>query len=170
MHVYLDMDGVQADFCEHWSKYYNQEFKHIIGQTEIKRLTESNPEEVYHFFRNLPPMRGGMRLVYWLKANKIPFTILSAPLIGDYTASSIRAKIGWLDEHNPGTSKTAIFERKKYLFATTDGEPNILIDDYDKNIREWKDAGGISIMYEDEHKVPGSYRKVIKELKRVLAY
>jgi hypothetical protein len=33
----------------------------------------------------------------------------------------------------------------KQKYATTNGKPNILIDDYIKNIKEWENAGGIGI-------------------------
>jgi hypothetical protein len=29
----------------------------------------------------------------------------------------------------------------------SDGTPNLLIDDYDKNIREWESDGGVGILY-----------------------
>jgi hypothetical protein len=49
-------------------------------------------------------------------------------------------------------------DKRKY--ATTDGKPNILIDDYIKNIKEWEDAGGIGI----HHTSPMS---TIAQLKRL---
>ena len=45
-------------------------------------------------------------------------------------------------------------------YATTNGKPNILIDDYIKNIREWQAAGGTGIHHTD-------VRKTISELKRL---
>lgn len=169
MHVYLDMDSVQADFCGHWARTHSAPFASWISEPEIRKLTESSHEHVYNFFRHLPPMRGGMRIVYWLKATRTPFTILSAPLIGNYTDASIKAKIDWLDHHNPGTSPTAIFTRDKHKYAVTDGKPNILIDDYEKNIRKWRVAGGHAIQHVDCNIDPGSYRKTLKELKHLLA-
>jgi hypothetical protein len=48
----------------------------------------------------------------------------------------------------------------KQKFATTDGKPNILIDDYKKNIVEWESKGGIGV----HHIEVG---KTIAELKRI---
>lgn len=169
-HVFLDMDGVQADFCSHWSNVFDVEFKETINSVEITKLTESSHDMVYDFFRNLKPYRGGMRLVFWLKASNTPFTILSSPLRGRFREASILAKKHWLDYYNPGTSENAIFESNKYLYANTHTGPNILIDDYDKNIIEWTDAGGIAIKHHTEFCGFGSYRNTIKELKDALGY
>ena len=49
---------------------------------------------------------------------------------------------------------------QKQQYATTDGKPNILIDDYMKNINEWEKKGGIGIHHTDP-------RKTINELKRL---
>jgi hypothetical protein len=49
---------------------------------------------------------------------------------------------------------------QKKDFATTDEKPNVLIDDYDKNIREWEAKGGIGIHHTD-------VGKTISELKRL---
>jgi hypothetical protein len=48
----------------------------------------------------------------------------------------------------------------KQKYATTDGKPNILIDDYKKNIVEWESKGGIGV----HHTEVG---KTIAELKRL---
>ena len=34
---------------------------------------------------------------------------------------------------------------QKQRFATTDGKPNVLVDDYIKNIKEWESKGGIGV-------------------------
>jgi hypothetical protein len=49
-------------------------------------------------------------------------------------------------------------DKKKY--ATTDGKPNVLIDDYIKNIKEWEKKGGIGV----HHTEVG---KTLAELKRL---
>ena len=49
---------------------------------------------------------------------------------------------------------------QKKDYAKTDGQPNILIDDYNKNIREWEAKGGIGIHHTD-------VGKTISELKRI---
>jgi hypothetical protein len=38
-------------------------------------------------------------------------------------------------------------EAKKAFAKTKDGRPNVLIDDYIKNIKEWESAGGMGIRH-----------------------
>ena len=80
-HLYLDMDGVQADFFGSWADMHNVPHYKAIPHPEqaIEELATSSPEQVYKFFRDLKPLTGGMRIIMWLKDNKIPYTVLSAP-------------------------------------------------------------------------------------------
>lgn len=150
-HLYLDMDGVQADFFGRWAEIEKvQHYKHIKNPEEaIVRLAQSGPENVYHFFRDLDPLPGGQQIIAWLRQNKIPFTVLSAPLRME-GQSSIKGKREWLDKYNPGTSNDAIFTSAKYKYATINGKPNVLVDDFGKYLKSWNDAGGIAVKHSDE--------------------
>ena len=54
-----------------------------------------------------------------------------------------------------------VMRSQKQAFAKdTDGEPNVLIDDYIKNIKEWEAKGGIGIHHT-------SVPKTINDLKRL---
>jgi len=152
-HLYLDMDGVQADFFGAWAKRHGLAHYKEIPHPEnaINELAQSGPEEVYNFFHDLQPLMGGMRIIQWLVKNKIPFTVLSAPLRGPYAKDSIRAKKDWLDKYNPGTSGDAIFTSAKYKYAKNGTEPNILVDDYGKYLDAWDNAGGIAVKHEDSN-------------------
>jgi hypothetical protein len=149
-HLYLDMDGVQADLfhrvarlekVDHWDD--------IPDQNEaITRLSLQGSESVYNLFRNLDPLPGGQVIIKWLRTNKIPFTVLSAPLRNEPQAS-IDAKKDWLDQYNPGSSQTARFTTKKYMYAITNGHPNVLVDDFNYYLNSWRDAGGIAVKHSD---------------------
>lgn len=168
--IYLDMDGVQADFFGAWAEQHGVSHWKAIQEKEkeIEELATSSNEEVYKFFRNLAPLPGGKNVVRWLKAHHIPFTVLSAPLKGPYSEASIRAKKDWLDEHNPDTSAEAIFTSEKQNYAINeDGSPNILIDDYGVYVQKWQDAGGIAIKHEDEYEMPESWYETIHLIKKV---
>jgi hypothetical protein len=163
-HLYLDMDGVQADFFGAWAgKHGVSSYKEIPRREEdIQALATSSPEQVYQFFRDLKPLTGGMRIVMWLNDNKIPFTVLSAPLRGPYAKASIEAKKDWLDQYNPGTSGSAIFTGAKYKHALNGGIPNVLVDDYGKYLDAWSSAGGIAVKHEDSN-----VAQTIKELEQI---
>ena len=71
-------------------------------------------------------------------------------------------KMKWLKK-NAGFKRAKIHlvkRSQKQDYATTDDKPNILIDDYDKNIREWEAKGGIGVHHTD-------VGKTISELKRL---
>jgi len=152
-HLYLDMDGVQADFFGAWANRHGLNHYKEIPHPEdaINELAHSGPDQVYDFFHELQPLQGGMKIIQWLHQNKIPFTVLSAPLRGPYSKNSIEAKKDWLDKHNPGTSNNAIFTSAKYKYAKKDDEPNVLVDDFGKYLDAWDNAGGIAVKHEDSN-------------------
>lgn len=162
-HLYLDMDGVQADLfhavakrekVDHWDDIPDQD-------EAITRLSLQGPESVYELFRNLDPLPGGQTIIKWLHANKIPFTVLSAPLRNEPKAS-IDAKKDWLDQHNPGTSQNAIFTKRKYQYAMKDGNPNVLVDDFNYYLQSWAGAGGIAVKHSE-----GTTDHTIKQLEKI---
>lgn len=163
-HLYLDMDGVQADFFGSWAKMHGvPTYKEIPNrEDDINKLANSSPEKVYKFFRDLDTLRGGLEIISWLHKNKIPFTVLSAPLRGPYSKASIQAKRDWLDAHNPGTSNDAIFTAAKYRYAMKDGVPQVLVDDFGKYIDAWRNAGGIGLKHNDENT-----KKTISQLEKI---
>ena len=165
-HLYLDMDGVQADFFGAWAAMHDVGNYKEIPDTEmsINELATSSPEEVYKFFRELKPLQGGDRVVQWLNQNNIPYTVLSAPLRGPYAKDSVEAKKDWLDQHNPGASKNAIFTSNKHKYALNGKEPNVLVDDYGKYLNLWSGAGGIAIKHEDNNT-----EHTIKALEKIYA-
>lgn len=149
-HLYLDMDGVQADLFHAIAKRENvPHWDDIPDQNDaITRLSLKGPYEVYQLFRELDPLPGGQEIIKWLHQHKIPFTVLSAPLRNEPQAS-IEAKRDWLDQYNPGTSENAIFTKRKFRYATTDGRPNVLVDDFNYYLRSWAEAGGIAVKHSD---------------------
>lgn len=170
-HLYLDMDGVQADFFGAWADKHNvSHWKSIVNkENEIEELANSTPAEVYNFFRKLRPLPGGMTIVDWAQKNNIPYTVLSAPLRGPYSDASKQAKKDWLDEFHPGSSNNAIFTSRKQQFAVSDGVANVLVDDFGPYIQKWTDAGGIPVKHEDESEVSTAAQDTINKLEKIYA-
>lgn len=163
-HLYLDMDGVQADFFKSWAKFAGVDDYKEIDDTEasIKELASQGPEAIYRFFRDLETLRGGLRVIDWLKEHDIDYTILSAPLRYEHQAS-IMGKKDWLDQHHVGASESAIFASDKSKYATdSKGRPNVLIDDFGKNIIPWDNSGGIGIKHDpfDEEPTISALEKI----------
>jgi hypothetical protein len=152
-HLYLDLDGVQADFFGAWAKIHDKAHYKDIGdrserEQSIIELSDRGPAFIEKFFATLPPLPGGQKIIQWLKQNHIPYTALSAPLRGNEDAS-IRGKRVWLDQHHPGSSPTAIFTGNKDQYAVT-SQPNVLVDDFGKYVELWKEAGGIGVKHSDQ--------------------
>lgn len=168
-HVYLDMDGVQADFFGAWSKRSGVNHWKAIAdkESEINELAHSSAKQVYDFFYNLEPLSGGMKVIRWLKKHNIPYTVLSAPLRGPFKDASVKAKKDWLDKYHPGSSGTAIFTDKKYMHAMDGGRPNVLIDDFGKYLSAWASHGGIAVKHEDQYEDPDTSKHTIEKLERI---
>jgi hypothetical protein len=162
-HLFLDMDGVQADFFNAWAQFENvHHYKHITDPEEaIVRLAKTGPEEVHKFFSELKPLQGGLTIVKWLNENNIPYTVLSAPIRLEPEASK-RGKREWLDRYNPGTSDNAIFTAAKYKYATENGHPNVLVDDFGKYLNAWTEHGGIAVKHDDS-----TTENTIRELEKI---
>jgi len=165
-HLYLDMDGVQADFFKAWADAHGVSHYKEIPHPEdaINELASSSPEKVYQFFRDLKPLAGGLHIIHWLHKNNIPFTVLSAPLRGEFKDASKQGKRDWLDEHNPGTSESAIFTSKKFEYALKDGVPQVLVDDFGAYLEKWSSAGGIAVKHDNE-----TTGLTIQELEKIYA-
>jgi len=154
-HLYLDMDGCQCDFFGAWAKFHGVKHYKDIGDEQartqsIQDLNAQGPEFVRKFFANLLVLPGGKQIIDFLVKNKIPFTVLSAPLRGNEEAS-IQGKKEWLAKHNPVGARNPIFTHSKEKFATSKGHHNLLVDDYGVYINKWKIAGGIAIKHEDSN-------------------
>ena len=110
------------------------------------------------FWANLEWMPGSRKLYQFIK--KYDPYVLSA-----YSARDPNSQMGkkkWLKKNTEfKKSRINLVKREqKQKYAITDGKPNVLIDDYIKNINEWESKGGIGIHHTN-------VSKTISELKRV---
>ena len=110
------------------------------------------------FWANLEWMPGAKRL--WDFISKYDTEILSAYSGRD--PSSRTGKLKWLSKNTKikRGKINLVMRSDKQKYATTNGKPNILIDDYIKNINEWETKGGIGIHHTN-------VSKSIAELKRL---
>lgn len=160
--VYVDMDGVLADFFgevarEHDVEYWREIHRRDLGIDQIAKIPG--------FFEMLPKLPNAGRLMSGiLKLNNDKYSILSSPLLSNVEESS-EEKVEWLQKHLPNhPPKAIIFDHEKYKYARqADGTPNILIDDWDTNIRLWEANGGIGILYKDD-----TYKDALEKLSMAL--
>jgi cytidyltransferase-like protein len=149
--IYVDMDGVLVDFDGGYEK--------LTGMT-TRAADEKGPE----FFWK-PISKAGAK--WWITLNWMPDgkqlwdyvkkynpELLSAP---SREEASKMGKRVWVKRELPGVKLILRSADKKQEFAS----PNsILIDDREKNIEQWKSAGGVGILHTDA----ASTIKKLKEL------
>jgi putative chitinase len=156
--VYVDMDGVLADLFNHAGSIHDVEHYSSMSKDQWEEFFKNS--NAYELFRNLPAFPTANKLLQMVKDFAGGYTILSSPLSFD-KAGSIKGKREWLNKHIHVSPDNIIFEHDKAKYATADGHPNILIDDYGVNIRAWGSAGGIPIKYQADE---DSLQKVFKAL------
>tara|TARA_Y100000034_G_C6855243_1_gene388565 strand:+ start:375 stop:932 length:558 start_codon:yes stop_codon:yes gene_type:complete len=159
--VFVDMDGVLVNF-------------HVGAETIIgRKLPAAGPggpgtitndewktiQDIDDFWETLPPEADFRQLWDFVKRFK-PSILSAAP--NKWPEAKV-GKLKWLKRHVgkvPGTAYIVKRSSKKKFAKGFRGEPNLLIDDFDKNIKEWEAAGGIGILHR-------SAAKTIKRLKEL---
>jgi phosphopantetheine adenylyltransferase len=164
--IYLDMDGVIADFfggvekmfgVNHWKELTSKLSGGELKQEVIDKITGSD------FFATLPKFPTADSLIQLIKsATDGKFSILTSPLIGDHENSAIQKKI-WISKNIEKPEEVIVSGRKEKWAKQKDGTPNILIDDRPINIERWKAKGGFGILYQANR---DSIIKVQQELNR----
>lgn len=154
--IYLDMDGVIADFFSEVARRFNVEHWKSIQDKEVKFAQLANTD----FFDTIPCFYDensenlSFRIVSYVKYvawdNQINWGICSSPMRGDEHNSAWH-KRNWLIRMGfmPEVENCIFTANKhKYAFSKMDGLPNILIDDKPENIMRFKNAGGIGIRFQ----------------------
>ena len=149
MKVYVDMDGVLADFFSEAVKKCDWPASHWkdLSQRDLMRVFKKISGT--DFFRNLPLYPQSNTLLQSIVNIAGGFSILSSPLAEDYEHSAKMKKL-WLEEKLHIEPQEIIFSGDKAQYA----KGNILIDDFHKNIINWEAAGGFGIRYQaNEHNI-----------------
>ena len=150
--IYLDMDGVLVDF--------DQQFKDLTGmmprEFEAKHgstgFWEAIDKAGVGFWRGMSWMPGGEAL--YNRASQFDHELLSSP------SRSELSKIGkrlWRRDKTPNTKLTL---SRSYLKKNYAAPNHILIDDREDNIQQWRDAGGIGILYTSANQVNAELDKL----------
>jgi hypothetical protein len=149
--VYIDMDGVIADFfggveklygVGHW-KELNADNKLDLKQEVINRISGTD------FFATLPKFESSGELISMVKEfTGGNFSINTSPLRGDNENSAKYKKL-WIQNNIEQPDEIVVTGRKEsYAKDKASGTPNILIDDRPVNIQRWQGAGGYGILYQ----------------------
>ena len=139
--IFLDLDGVMADFEKYFQDTFN--IRHdAVDDAEMWRHINS----IDHFFRELPPMEGADYLYRELSRYGMEVIALTGCPRNYYQRAALQ-KREWAREHiDPNMFVLPVVGGKnKFLFMHNPGD--ILIDDFDKNLKPWREYGGVGILH-----------------------
>jgi len=144
--IYVDMDGVLADFFGEWTKSQG-----VSNWKDIKDPMKAigDIKSIEDFWLKLPVLPQAKNLLQLIKKVKGSYSICTSPLADDPRSEPHKRE--WVKKNlSFFPPKEVIVTHNKPQFAKQkDGTPNILIDDYGVNIRAWEEAGGIGFKYKD---------------------
>ena len=151
--IYCDLDMVLVNFIKGADAAVGGSF---VDMPKDERWGKVN--QVKGFWANLEWMPGAKRLYQFIAR-------YDAHILSAYTNRDPTSRVGkmkWLAKNTDfkRSNINLVLRSQKQKFATTDGKPNVLIDDYKKNIREWEAKGGIGILHTN-------VIKTISDLKRL---
>lgn len=151
--IYLDMDGVLADFFHEYAKLAGVPADKF-GKHDYRSIPPAKADPTLNlmigtdFFHRLPKFPTTDSLINLVLRYVKTYAICSSPLRGDH-ANSERWKRAWIkDNITPQPAEIIITGRKEQYAVNVDGSPNILIDDRGANIAAWRAKGGIGIKYQ----------------------
>ena len=159
--IFVDMDGVLADFFGEWQKLIGKGWRDVEGDALQPALQAIRDKD--DFWLSLPMTSNAKGLLNLIKDVKGSYNILSAPLAGDKKAEPHKRE--WIKKNlSFFPPKNVIITSDKQKYATQpDGTPNILIDDFGSNISKWEGAGGVGFKHKD-HK----FERTAKNIKQYM--
>jgi hypothetical protein len=162
--VYLDMDGVFADFEGFFKNLFGEErFKNMSSSelwgTHINGMMKGEEEQVFSAFPMLPKAK---EMYEFFKPYNPVF--LSATGFQN-TVRAHAQKRAWLEKHFGPDVKSIFVDTSKWKarYAT----PNsILIDDRPHSLMPWMEAGGEGLMFRDPDSAIKEFTELYDKVKR----
>ena len=147
--LYVDMDQVLVDFLGGAKEILGEDYtdKHYWSRQDAPDKKQELDKHAPNFFRELNWMGDGKKLWNFVQEHS-PKILSACPQTWAPTAKE--DKHTWI-ENNLGIHPSDVHlvsrhMKRKYAISES-GQPNVLIDDNPKNIREWQSAGGVGILH-----------------------
>lgn len=167
--VYLDMDGVLADFFSEWARLAGVTSGSYRDIPPAKVDPTLNKMVGTDFFQRLPKFDTADALVSMIVKQFGGYSICSSPLRGDHENSAHNKRLWIQDNLDPQPDTMEFTGRKEQFARQKDGTPNILIDDRGSNITKWEEAGGIGIKYQADEDGLDVIRRGLARAERVIS-
>jgi hypothetical protein len=160
--VYVDLDGVLVDLVSGLSKAvgkelsldrkaeFTEEFYKFINSMDVKYVAE--------FWRDLPQTKDCEKIWNTVKYYKPKILTSVSDNVG-----GVYGKELWCFTNLGITSDYVYCSRKSYEKKNYASKMSLLIDDYDKNIEQWREAGGTAIHHTDTDSTIQQFNEFIKK-------
>ena len=152
------MDGVLCDFGKQIEKATGK------SKAEWLKIPSSRKWDTVldypNFWANMPWLGQGKVMYNFVK--KYNPHILSAYMEKTHDPNCIPGKSAWVRKNlgMSGGRVNLVRRREKQNFATNQGQPCILIDDYDKNTSQFTARGGIGITFRSASQTISQLKKL----------
>lgn len=150
MKCFVDSDGVFAAFDEHVFNLFGA----LPSQMHPARLW-SNVKRHPTFWEDMP-IKNGARELWDFVLPHSPIVVTGCPT-SDWDRA-VSHKKAWWKQHFDHDHVITCLSRDKAMHMHTKGD--VLVDDMEKNIRRWEEAGGIGVLYHN-------HEQAIEDLKRL---
>lgn len=139
MRLYLDCDGVLADFDRHFEETFGQPPRDYEDKNGSKIFWRDIKNEAPTFYRDLPLMPDARELFDAVE-NFRPIILTGCPR-GGWAEPQ---KLAWAAEHFPGIPMVVCMSRDKRNYCQPG---DVLIDDRTHYQERWESAGGVWITH-----------------------
>ena len=150
--IYFDMDGVLVDFQGGVKELLGIEPRPQGFHPDYDNKLFDAIREYDHFYRELKPIKGSLELLKrvidkWGVNNVEVLT--GGPKASRNIPTASEDKMAWIDVNVgiEGLKVNTVLRKEKVQFVKN--KSSVLIDDYDSNIKEWREAGGTGILFGD---------------------
>lgn len=138
MQLFVDMDGVLADFDAHYRAVFNRKADKVLDNVDWAAVRKVNG-----FYLNMPPMPD-FNLLWTFISRYDPIVLTGIPMAVPEAQDNKRA---WVRKHIGSDVEVRCCRSKdKYVHAIPG---DILIDDWEKYKDLWIGAGGAWITHTD---------------------
>lgn len=146
--IYIDMDGVLADFVGGVLSMYPGHKYEEITQPDMAAILQVSPEKFWEkidmwggaFWENLALLPNAKRIVEECQGLASHIVFLTSPSLD---VNSRHGKIRWVEKHF-GRVDVCFSSHGKHHYAR--GVRTLLVDDFDKNVDSFREAGGAALL------------------------
>lgn len=163
LHIYFDMDGVLADFDRGVRELCHREPLDQSTSTEADNdALWAAVRQVPHFYGQLEPIPGSLEMLRTLyeEIGDRCQILTGIPKPRRSIEHAGEDKVAWIHRLvSEDMQVHIVYREEKRQYCT--GPQDILVDDYDKNIREWQAAGGTGILFRDPEQAMQEIRDIM---------